>query len=311
MNDAPWILLLFSLPSGSGTARVGVWRKLKKSGALPFKTSAYLLPNRTELVERFQWLALQVKDAGGDATLVFAAELEGVTHDGLVRQFHQARAAEYGEISTGLNELIARHRKKPDQSLAGELEKFRRRHEEIGRIDFFGCPAAGDVAMLIERAASLSEKRGKRGKNVALSLRRFGGKIWLTRPQPAIDRVGSAWLIQRFIDPKARFVFATDPATCPEAIPYDMSAGEFTHHDDDCTFETLLKRFDLKDPALKQLAGMIHDADLADGKFQAVEAIGLDRVFKGWARLGVADDEILARGLPCFDALYHDLKFRR
>jgi hypothetical protein len=86
---------------------------------------------------------------------------------------------------------------------------------------------------------------------------------------------------------------------------------EFTHHGDDCTFETLLKRFDLKDRTLRKLAGMIHDADLEDGKFQTVEAFGLDRVFKGWARLGVSDDEILARGLPCFDALYQYLKSRR
>lgn len=308
MHDSPWLLLLYSLPSGRGTARVGVWRKLKKSGALPFKTSAYLLPNRPDLVERFQWLAQQVLDAGGEASLVFASELEGVSHEEMVRQFHDLRAMEYEELVIVLNELIARQRRTPNKTLMPELEKLRRRDEEIKRLDFFDCPRGHDVAVLIEKAASLSEKKGKVKSQAVLSTRRYLGKTWLTRPQPAIDRVGSAWLIRRFIDPKAAFVFSKDPSTHPDAIPYDMMGVEFTHHGDDCTFETLIKRFGLNDATLGKLGEMIHDADLDDGKFQTVEAFGLDRVFKGWAKLGLTDDEILTHGFPCFDALHVNLK---
>jgi hypothetical protein len=173
---------------------------------------------------------------------------------------------------------------------------------------FFDCPRAHDVARLIERATKLPEKKRKGKVLAVLSTRRYAGKTWLTRPHPAIDRVGSAWLIRNFIDPKASFVFAKDPTDFPGAIPYDMTGGEFTHHGEDCTFETLLKRFDLKDKGLKKLGQMIHDADLEDGKFQTVEAFGLDRVFKGWAKLGLNDDDILARGMPCFDALHAYLK---
>lgn len=308
MTESPWILLLYSLPTNRGTARVGVWRKLKKSGALPFKTSAYLLPNRPELLERFQWLAQQVIDAGGEATLVFVTELEGVSHDAMVRQFNDARAADYAELVTPLNELIARERGKPGDSLLPELDKLRRQFEEIRRLDFFECPRAADVMMLIDRATDLPAKRTKGKAPAVLSKRHFAGKTWLTRPQPAIDRVGSAWLIRSFIDPKATFVFASDPTQHPGAIPYDMTGVEFTHQGEDCTFETLLKRFDLNDPALIKLGRMIHDADLEDGKYQTVEAFGLDRVFKGWARLGLSDAEILTRGLPCFDGLHAFLK---
>jgi hypothetical protein len=313
MSDAPWLLLLFSLPAGSGTARVGVWRKLKKSGALPFKTSAYLLPNRPDLVERFQWLAQQVKDAGGEATLLFVTELEGFSREEMVRQFNEGRTADYAELSTTLNELIARHRKKPDETLQSDLEKIRRRFEEIRLIDFFTCPAGETVLLLIERAAALPESRRKPGKaaTTILDRKQYARKIWLTRPQPAIDRVGSAWLITRHIDAGARFVFSADPATHPSAIPFDMTGVEFTHHGDDCTFETLLKRFAIKDRILGKIGQMIHDADLEDGKFQTVEAYGLDRVFKGLARLGVCDAEILVRGFPCFDALYQFLKSQR
>jgi hypothetical protein len=311
MPDTPWILLLYSLPTGRGTARVGVWRKLKRSGALPFKTSAYLLPNRPHLLERFQWLAQQVIEGGGEATLVFVSELEGVSREGMIHQFNDARAAEYDALSAALNGLIKRQQKKPDETLLPEVEKLRRQFVEVRRLDFFDSPKGHDVEMLIERAAALPEKKGRGKPSQALSLRRFSGKTWLTRPQPAIDRVGSAWLIRNFIDPQATFVFANDPAEHPGAIRYDMMGVEFTHHGDDCTFETLLKRFGLAEPALRRLGEMIHDADLEDGKFQTAEAIGLDRVFKGWARAGLSDDEIFTRGFPCIEGLYTYLKRSR
>ena len=311
MKDAGWLLLLYSLPTKRGSARVGIWRQLKKSGALPFKTSAYLLPNRAHLMERFQWLAQQVRDAGGEATLARVSDVEGLSHAEITRQFNDARGKDYAELVALLNALIERQRKEPQEILLPELEKLRRQFEEVRRVDFFDCPRAQDVTRLIERAASPPAKPRRGTRPVVLSARRFTGKTWLTRPRPEIDRVGSAWLIQRFIDAKARFVFAKNPATHPEAIPYDMMDVKFTHHGDDCTFETLIQRFGLGDKALRKLADMIHDADLEDGKFQAIEAVGLDRVFKGWGRLGLSDEEILARGFQCFDALHEFLKAQR
>lgn len=308
MSECPWLLLLYSLPKQGGSARVGIWRKMRKSGALPFKASTYLLPNRPELFERFQWLAQQVQDAGGEATVAFVSELEGISHAEMVRQFNESRVVGYAGLIAPLNELISHQRTKPDDSRMPELEKLRRQFEELRSLDFFDCPRAHDVAKLIERAAELPERK-PRGKALpVLSTRRYMGKTWLTRPQPAIDRVGSAWLIRNFIDPKASFVFAKDPAAFPNAIPYDMTGVGFTHHGEDCTFETLLKRFDLKDKSLRKLGEMIHDADLEDGKFQTVEAIGLDRVFKGWAKLDLTDDAIFEAGFGCFDALHAFLK---
>jgi hypothetical protein len=173
-------------------------------------------------------------------------------------------------------------------------------------IDYFECPAAHDVEMLLQRAARLSEPRAKAPST--LDLKRFQRQIWLTRPRPEIDRVGSAWLIRKFIDSRARFIFATRPETHPEAIPYDMLGVEFTHHGEDSTFETLLKRFAIADPTTLRIGEMIHDADLEDGKFQRPECTGLDLLFKGWARLGLSDAEILEKGFGCFDALYAALR---
>jgi hypothetical protein len=159
--------------------------------------------------------------------------------------------------------------------------------------------------MVLQRAAGV--RNGNSKKSPTLTAKNFIGKTWLTRPRPEIDRVGSAWLIRKFIDPKAKFVFNTDPAGHPSAIPYDMFEVEFSHHGDDCTFETLVKRFGITDKAILKIAEMVHDADLEDGKFQTTSCVGIDQVLKGWAKSGLSDDELLKRGGECFDALREQL----
>ena len=136
----------------------------------------------------------------------------------------------------------------------------------------------------------------------------YRGKTWLTRPRPEIDRVGSAWLIRRFIDSKAKFAFAGKASARPGAISFDMLDAEFSHHGEDCTFETLIKRFGIQDKAVGKIGQMIHDADLDDAKFQRNECIGIDRVLKGWAKRGMSDQEILNHGFECFDGLYAFLR---
>ncbi len=299
-----WLLLLYGLPTKRGTERVSLWRQLKKSGALALKTSASLLPDNSENNERFQWLAQQVRDAGGDATLIRVTEVEGLTHEEIVRLFNETRAKDYDELIAETNKLLGR--KKRGESFGRDLEKLNVWLEEIRRIDFFDSPRAHDAQMLLQRAASL--KSAKATAASPLSRKRFSGRTWLTRPRPEIDRVGSAWLIRRFIDPQAKFVFSSDPKKFPDAIPFDMLDVEFSHHGDDCTFETLVKRFGIADKAFAKIAEMVHEADLEDGKFQRQECVGIDRVLKGWARLGLSDEQLLEKGAECFDALYEYLR---
>jgi len=141
-----------------------------------------------------------------------------------------------------------------------------------------------------------------------LRVARFQNKTWVTRPRPEIDRVACAWLIRGFIDPKAKFEFTSDLDSVAGAIPFDYAHGEFSHQGDDCTFETLLDRFGLVDPALRKIGEMVHDADLEDKKFQHPEGIGIHRILKGWAKRGMPDEEILSRGAACFDGLYSFLR---
>ena len=301
-----WLLLLYGLPTKGSAARVNLWRQLKKSGALLLKTSAYLLPDKPEHYERLQWLAQQVRDGGGEATIIRVTEIEGLSNEAIVRQFNDARAANYDALRPALTELIAGNRRRASETFTADLEKLTRQFEDIRKIDFFDCSRAQDAQMLLKRAAGLRSAKSRTAPRLAT--RKFSGKTWLTRPRPEIDRVGSAWLIRKFIDPKAKFIFATDAAKHPDAIPYDMFEVEFTHHGDDCTFETLAKRFGITDKAVLKMAEMVHDADLEDGKFQTTECIGIDRVLKGWAKSGLSDDELLTRGGECFDALFQQLK---
>src|SRR5437667_4282396 len=294
------------MPTSRNTERVAVWRRLKKLGAVQIKTSTYLLLDETAQYEQFQWLAQQIRDYGGDSTLVRAQEIEGLTKEKVIAMFNEARAKDYGELRKSLQGFIGR-RKKIDAEIAGEgLERLRRQFREIREVDFFDSARGHDVAMLLRRA----EGRGAARQLAVLDAKQYQGKTWLTRPRPEIDRVGSAWLISKFIDKKPNFVFAPSADAVPGAIPFDMLDAEFSHHGNYCTFETLIRRFAIRDKVVAKIGEVIHDADLDDDKFQRVEAVGIDRVLKGWAKQGLPDKEILRRGFECFDALYAFLQRR-
>jgi hypothetical protein len=306
VKSMSWLLLLFSLPTNRNTERVAVWRRLKKMGAVPIKTSTYLLPDEPAQYEQFQWLAQQIRDYSGDSTLVRAQEIEGLSRERVIAMFNEARAKDYADLRKSLQSLIVRGKKMDGHDAATELERLTRDFREIRAVDFFDSPRGHDVAMLLRRAGG--PKRAAQLQ--VLDAKQYQGKTWLTRPRPEIDRVGSAWLISKFIDRKPKFVFAPSADAVPSAIPFDMLDAEFSHHGNYCTFETLAKRFAISDKSVAKIGEMIHDADLDDARFQRVEAVGIDRVLKGWAKEGLPDEEILRRGFECFDALYTFLQRR-
>ena len=279
---------------------------MKKMGAVQIKTSTYLLPDEAAQYEQFQWLAKQIRDYGGDSTLVRAQEIEGLTRERVISMFNEARAKNYAELRKSLQDFITRRTKMDAEEAASELERLTRQFREVRAVDFFDSPRGHDVAMLLRRAEG-----PRRSQHLEkLDVRQYQGKTWLTRPRPEIDRVGSAWLISKFVDRKAKFVFAPKTDAVPNAIPFDMLDAEFSHHGNNCTFETLIRRFGILDKSLAKIGEMIHDADLDDARFQRVEAVGIDRALKGWAKQGLPDEEILRRGFECFDALYTFLQPR-
>lgn len=275
-------------------------------GAVQIKTSTYLLPDAPAQYEQFQWLAQQIRDYGGDSTLVRAQEIEGLSKEKAMAMFNDVLAKDYGELRKALQSFIARRKKMETGDSISELERFTRQFREIRTVDFFDSPRGHDVAMLLRRVEG--PKRSQQLET--LDVKQYQGKTWLTRPRPEIDRVGSAWLIARFIDRKPKFVFASNADAIPNAIPFDMLDAEFSHHGNFCTFETLTRRFVISDKSIAKIGEMVHDADLDDARFQRIEAVGIDRVLKGWAKEGLPNEEILRRGFECFDALYAFLQRR-
>ena len=300
-----WLLLLLRLPATHKAERVAIWRKLKKSGAIQIQTSTYVLPDEPARYESFQWLTQEVRSVGGDATLVRAREIEGLPNEKLIELFNTARAKEYATLRELLRALSHRRKTRSSPTFGDKLDRIRQQFREIRQTDFFNCPRAQDVEMLLRKMEGTQPGEASVPKVVT---RDYRGRTWVTRPRPEIDRIGSAWLIRKFIDPKAKFIFAKKIPANGRVVSFDMLEADFSHQGDDCTFETLLKRFRIQDKMLRKMSEMIHDADLDDDKFERAECIGIDRVLKGWAREGISDQEILRRGFQCFDALHAFLR---
>jgi len=301
-DAAPWLLLTFTLPAKRASDRVKVWRKLQRYGTVPLGNSGYLLPNNPANQERFEWLATAIRKYAGEASVVKVQSIDNLSTPQLVERFAEARAREYQELIRELQKLssVPRHKRAP-----GHLSRFRGRFREIVEIDFFNSPLQKRVEELLARAdTSLTPAK----EPAKVNPREYTGRVWVTRPRPGIDRSASAWLIRRFIDRKARFIFAPEEHVPREAVRFDMFHDGFGHRGEDCTFETLQKSFRIRDHKVSVIGQMIHDADLLDEKFRRKEGFGIDEVLKGWARQGVSDKDLLERGIQLVDGLYHSLR---
>ena len=297
------MLLVFSLPARSASQRVQIWRKLQRFGMLALRSSGHVLPNTAANLERMEWLATAIRTYKGQASVAQVHGFDDLPAERLEQLFVEARSRDYQKLVHEGKKLLALP---PSRRPAARLRRIRRRFLELQDIDFFGHPLRAKVENLLTQAdqpetrTSGRKPRGKPGVYV--------NRLWMTRPRPGIDRVSSAWLIRRFIDPKARFVFGSDPSAHAEAIPFDMFCPQgFGHRGEDCTFETLQREFLIRDGKVKRIAQIIHDADLGDEKFGRVEGQGLDKVLNGWAKQELPDDELLQRGMDLIEGLYESL----
>jgi len=317
-----WVLLVHLLPSRPTNLRVRIWRKLQKLGAVAIKNSVYVLPAGEKTNEDFQWLKQEIESAGGEAAVFRAGSVEGTTDEEIVKAFRDARDAEYRAIAAEFDGLTGRIR---EQSRAKHLSPGRlasheteidRLHAELERItsnDYFNAEASSNAVNAYERCQKTlrlsqtpaKQAHGSRPKSNSLSSADFQRRRWMTRRNIHIDRLASAWLIKQFIDKQPRFYFVADGESIDNAIPFDMFGAEFAHQGEDCTFETLLKRFGLDGvKGLRELAEIVHDIDLKDDKFHRLEAAGLNSIINGLSDNVRNDRKLLQQASVIFDALF-------
>jgi hypothetical protein len=297
----PWLLLVFSLARKGASLRVTVWRKLQRYGALPLGNSGYFLPNTAENHERFEWLATAVRTEGGEASVLEVQSVDNCSFPQMKRRFSDARSRDYRELLKDL--------RKPSTSTnrPSRSTRLRERFQDIVSIDFFCNPLREQVERALN-AIQTSKTKSLIPEIGGVITAEYRNRVWVTRPRPAVDRVTSAWLIRKFIDPKAKFAFAPEDKKPPKAVPFDMYEGGFGHRGEDCTFETLLKVFHIRDKKIPVMAEIVHDADLFDEKFGRKEGFGIDEVMKGWAQEGLTDQELLKRGMQLAEGLYKSLR---
>jgi hypothetical protein len=310
-----WLLLAHQLPARPSNLRVRTWRRLQQLGAIAVKQAVYVLPDSPAAREDFQWLKTEIEASGGHATLFAADTVETWSSDELVQEFRRARESDYASLSRALERSLAAARRKraPRRSRQAALrivETFRQRLAAVEAIDFFTSAGRDGAATLI---GTLHQALGgNTGAEASSSDQRtrdaYVGRTWVTRPRPGIDRMGSAWLIKRFIDPEGRFGFVDQPPASGNAVPFDMFGVEFTHHAEGCTFETLVHRFAIADPAVSRLASIVHDLDLKDAKFGAPEAAAVGAMVDGFQALYADDHVLLEQGMTMFEALYRSFE---
>jgi hypothetical protein len=306
-----WLLFVHQLPAHPSNLRVRTWRRLQQIGALAVKQAVYVLPDSPNAREDFEWLKTEIEAAGGQAN-VFAADLVDTrSNDALVEEFRQLREQAYMELARESDRVLRqlgterRPKRVPSRRV---VQHLRERLVAIERVDFFGSAGRDRVIALVLQIEERTKARRRLGARTAEQTEAptsYHARLWVTRPRPGVDRMASAWLIRRFIDPQARFAFAADRDTVPgDAIPFDMFGVDFSHQGDGCTFETLCTRFGIQEPATVRVAAIVHDLDLKDARFAAPEGTTVGTVIEG-LQLAYPDDEaLLSQGMSLFEALY-------
>ncbi len=322
-----WLLFFYSIPATPVNNRVKIWRKLVKTGAVQLKGGVYVLPYTEEHHEALQWMLAELPGLKGEGLLVRTDSIEPLQPREIIALFNEQRHPQYQEIAGKIDEFSGRIRNlrkggkdKKATSLFRQFEKIQTDFHAVRQRDFFrsefGLNVATRINALRKQLEELSAvEKGRKGfASTGLSLpdssriKKFSGLTWLTRRRPFVDRMASAWLIRRFIDNQATFAFR-DEAELQELsseleVSYDVRGGDFTHIDELCTFEVLLRSFGLAAKELGYLAGIVHDIDIKDGKFAAPEAQVIEMIIKGIRNRALPDSETLEQGMAIFEALY-------
>ncbi|MDH6231785.1 hypothetical protein M2281_002383 [Mesorhizobium soli] len=309
-----WLFLIHQLPSKPAYFRVKIWRRLQGIGAVAVKSTVYALPANAETQEDFEWLLKEIVEGGGEALVCEARLIDGLSDAQARGLFDAARDEDYEEIAKEARALWARleDTAAPDEMADARTQscRLRKRLTEIAAIDFFGATgrlSAESLVAELERRLTedtdMTKDLPEAPPPLAGDLK---GRIWVTRKGVHVDRIACSWLIRRFIDPDAVIRFVPGKGYAPDAgeLRFDMFEGEITHEGDHCSFEVLLNRAHINDPALQAIGEIVHDIDLKDAKFGREETSGIASLIAGICVANPEDEQRIAQGAPVFDNLY-------
>ncbi|MBF0612904.1 MAG: chromate resistance protein [Magnetococcales bacterium] len=304
----PFLALILSLPSQNTRERMRAWRTLRTWGCAVLRDGVYLLPAGDAHQQRLTTLAAEVRQAGGQADVLWVTPQNIEQEESFRTQFD--RSQDYDALLTEIAKIDPAF---PDLNhLKKNIRSVRRRLAEIIGIDFFPTSAHLELEnrlTTLEREVQLrlspGEPTNRQGGIQVVKREEFSCRIWATRRGLGVDRFSSAWLIQRFIDPAARFFWFGTPKESPkEAVGFDFDGGRFSHVGARVTFETLLASFELEgDPALSRIARMVHSLDVG-GDVSCEEAAGFSALFKGMKLRIQEDDALLEAGKTVLDDYY-------
>ncbi len=309
-----WILFSYSIPASNAKARMRTWRRISATGAAQLKTGLQILPNREDLLENITWLIGEVNSLGGEAIALQCAQVEGMADQQIEQLFQALVDPEFSQIQMEASSLLSMAEALADEGKIKEvsavLRKLRKRCEAVRERDFFPSGAAAKTLKALDTISERLRKPQQLDPATArLDRAQYTGRTWVTRARPYIDRLGSAWLIQRFIDPQAQFRFlgaGESPNLDQGELPFDMAVGEFTHQGELITFEVLIRDFALHDPALVKMSELVKHIDVQEGALPD-DANLLKTLLDGLITLTGDDHLLLERANLLFDALHAGL----
>lgn len=312
-----WLQLVTSLPTSPSAVRVRTWRALKASGSGALRDGVYLLPDRPECARVFVDLAEAVREAGGEAHVIGFAASDAAQQASFVRLLD--RSADFKSFSAELAHSRRSLRSESEGAGRRALRALEQKLDALRRIDFFGAGRGEEMAAALERLRVECESRWSPGEPkgaaaasiVRLDPAGFQRRVWTTRRRPWVDRLASAWLIRRFIDRHARFVWLAPKAKPPKsAMGFDFDGATFTHVAGKVTFEVIAASFGLdSDEALRRIGEAVHYIDV--GGAASDEAAGIEAMVRGLQAAHDDDDALLDAALRLFDALYAGMKVSR
>jgi hypothetical protein len=302
-----WIAFSYSLPSKEGSSpRVMLWRRLRRLGVLAIAGGVQVLPANEECLEAFQWLAQEIRATNGEASVMRITRLEGQTDQQLIARFCAARVDDYHNIEVQaieLKEIVIEKKETAFSDIRDRLMKLRHRYSDIVRIDYFECSEGKRVASLLDSIEQgLSPTQTPAIPVVHVNIIEYKDKTWVTRPHPFVDRLSCAWLIRKYIDPKAQIRYSNKVS--PADIRFDMDQGEFGHRGNLCTFEMMKQAFNIDNAPLQAIAEIVHAVDLHDEHYTRPEIVGIETILRGWSLSHLSDEELEIKGISLFDGLY-------